>query len=118
MPVINADVIAVPKTQKLISNAIDLTHDSIKGIEKVTVTCENELIVAVSFDEKQTWKVFNNNQWVTVSNEYAGMSKDAIESITLDQWNELYLGATSFYIRVIFENTEQTLTSIHVDFVN
>ena len=118
VPVINADVIAVPKTQKLISNAIDLTHDSIKGIEKVTVTCENELIVAVSFDEKQTWKVFNNNQWVTVSNEYAGMSKDAIESITIDQWNELYLGATSFYIRVIFENTQQTLTSIHVDFVN
>ena len=117
-PILKANMTAVPVEQTLITDKIDLTHSSIHGIEKVTVTCENELIVAVSFDEKQTWKVFNNNQWVTVSNEYAGMSKDAIESITIDQWNELYLGATSFYIRVIFENTQQTLTSINVDFVN
>lgn len=117
-PILKANMTAVPITQTLTTNKIDLSHESINGIEKVIVTCENELIVAVSFDEKQTWKAWNNNQWIDVSNEYAGMSKDAIESITIDQWNELYLGATSFYIRVIFENTEQTLTSIHVDFIN
>lgn len=117
-PELKASMSAVPVAQTLITDKIDLTHDSINGIEKVTVTCENELIVAVSFDEKQTWKAWNNNQWVTVSNEYAGMSKDAIESITIDQWNELYMGATSFYLRIIFEKAEQKLTSIHVDFLN
>lgn len=117
LPVIIANVTATPQSQNVISNAIDLTHQSITGIESVLATCEGDLIVAVSFDDKQTWKAHNGTEWVTLSDEFAGMNKDTLEAITFEQWNELYNG-TGFYVRISLTDTTQAVEKIVFDFAN
>ena len=118
LPVINANVTAIPKSQNVISNAIDLTHKSITGIENMVATCEGDLIIAVSFDGKQTWKAWNGSEWSTLSEEFTGMNKETLEAITFEQWNLLFQGATSFYIRISLVDTTQSVTEIYVDFAN
>ena len=118
LPVINANVTATPKSQNVISNSIDLTHKSITGIESATVNCDGELIISVSFDNKQTWKAWNGSEWSTLSEDFTGMNKETLESITFEQWNLLFTGASSFYIRVSLIDTTQSVTEIIVDFAN
>lgn len=105
-------------SQTIITNAISLTHESITGIENMTATCEGDLIVAVSFDGKKTWKAWNGSEWSTLSDEYSGMNKATLEAITFEQWNILYQGATAFYIRVALTDVTQSVTEIYVDFAN
>ena len=118
LPVITANVTATPQSQNVISNAIDLTHKSITGIESATANCEGELIIAVSFDNKQTWKAWNGSEWSTLSEDFTGMNKETLESITFEQWNLLFTGASNFYIRVSLIDTTQSVTEIIVDFAN
>jgi hypothetical protein len=108
---------AIPHTQVLVTNKIG-NHRSILGIEKVSITCEGDVIMAVSFDEKQSWKAWTGTEWITVSDEFAGMSKSAVESITVDQWNELFSQSDGFYIRLVFINPGQKISKINIDFIN
>lgn len=118
LPSIKATVMATPHSQAVISNAVDLTHSTITGIENMTADCEGDLIVAVSFDGKQTWKAWNGTEWSTLSEEFTGMNKETLEAITFEQWNLLYQGADSFFIRVSFIDTTQSVTEICADFAN
>lgn len=107
-----------PQSQTVISNAIDLTHQSITGIENMVATCEGDLIIAISFDGKKTWKAWNGSEWSTLSELFTGMNKETLEAITFEQWNLLFQGATSFYIRIALVDTTQSVTEIYVDFAN
>ena len=118
LPTLTATVTGTPQPQTIISDKIYLTDDSITGIESALATCEGDLVIAVSFDDKQTWKVWNGEQWVTLSDDNTGMSKETLEAITFEQWNELYTGATGFYIRVSLLDTTQTVEKIVFDFSN
>ena len=118
LPTLTATVTATPPPQTIISSRCDLSDATITGIENMLATCEGELICAVSFDDKATWKAHNGVEWVTVSDEYVGMSKETLEAITLEQWNELYLGASGMYIRIALTDATQILTKIEVDFSN
>lgn len=117
VPTLKATVTATPKEQTVISDKIDLTHSTIKGIESAVATCDGDLVVAVSFDDKQTWKAHNGTEWVTLSDDFAGMNKDTLEAITFEQWNELYNG-TGFYVRISFTDTTQAVEKIVFDFAN
>lgn len=117
-PRITATVEATPPNQTIISNKIDLTEESIKGIDNVIVDCEGGLLMAVSFDEQQTWKVWNGTEWIDAENDYTGMTKDTVEAITAEQWQLLYEGATSLYIRAAFVSSTQVLKSIYMKFLN
>ena len=118
LPTLTATVTGVPYPQTIISEKIYLTDKSITGIESALATCEGDLIVAVSFDDKQTWKAWNGEQWATLSDDNTGMSKETLEAITFEQWNELYTGATGFYVRVSLLDTTQTVEKIVFDFSN
>lgn len=118
LPTLTATVTGVPHPQTIISDKIYLTDKSITGIESVLATCEGDLVVAVSFDDKQTWKAWNGKQWATLSDDNTGMSKETLEGITFEQWNELYTGATGFYIRVSLLDTTQSVEKIVFDFSN
>lgn len=119
VPGLTATVKASPKNnQQIITNAIDLTHSSITGIESAIADCDGELIIAVSFDNKQTWKAWNGETWSLLSDEFSGMSKETLESITLDQWNLVYSGATSMYLKVSFLDATQVIRTITIDFAN
>lgn len=118
VPKLTATVTATPQPQVIITDKIYLTDKSITGVESVLATCEGELIVAVSFDDKQTWKAWNGEQWATLSDDNTGMSKETLEGITFEQWNELYAGATGFYVRVSLLDTTQSVEKIVFDFSN
>ena len=118
VPTLSATVSAVPLSQTVISECISVSDSTITGIEAVTMTCEGDVVVAVSFDEKESWKAMTSSGWVTLSDEFSGMSKDVLESITLSQWDELFEGATGFYIRVALTSSEQSITQIYVNFSN
>ena len=119
IPGLTATAIANPNTtQQIITNAIDLTHSSITGIETAIADCDGELIIAVSFDDKQTWKAWNGEVWSNLSEKFSGMSKETLESITLDQWGLLYTGATSMYLRVTLVDASQIIRKITIDFAN
>ena len=115
---LTATVTATPQPQIIISDKIHLTDKSITGIESALATCEGDLIVAVSFDDKQTWKAWNGEQWVTLSDDNTGMSKETLEGITFEQWNGLYTGATGFYVRVSLLDATQSVEKIVFDFAN
>ena len=119
VPGLTATVKAIPKNnQQIITNAIDLTHSSITGIESAIADCDGELVIAVSFDNKQTWKAWNGEEWSLLSDEFSGMSKETLESITFEQWNLLYSGATSMYLKVSFLDATQVIRTITIDFAN
>ena len=120
IPKINVSMKAVPKDnqQNVITDAISLTHSSIKGIESATLNCEGNIVFAVSFDDKQTWKVWNGTEWSTISEEFSGMTKELFEAITYDKWLLLFEGASSFYIRASLLDATAKLTQIYIDFAN
>ena len=119
VPGLTATVKASPKNnQQVITNAIDLTHSSITGIESAIADCDGELVIAVSFDNKQTWKAWNGEEWSLLSEEFSGMNKETLESITFEQWNLLYSGATSMYLKVSFLDATQVIRTITIDFAN
>ena len=76
-PILTATVTGVPYPQTIISEKIYLTDKSITGIESAMATCEGDLIVAVSFDDKQTWKAWNGEQWATLSDDNTGVRREA-----------------------------------------
>lgn len=104
--------------QTVVSNAISLTHSSILGIESSTATCTGTLSMAISTDDKVTWKAHNGTEWLTLSDEYSGMSKEQLEAITVDQWNELIQGVDKIYIRISLTDTTQSVEEIVINFAN
>lgn len=119
VPEITVNMSAAPlNPQNIITNAIDLTDPTITGIELMTVNCEGNPLFAVSFDSKSTWHAWNGETWSIVSEEFSGMTKELLESVTYDNWMLLYTGASSFYIRATITNLEDKLTEVYVDFAN
>lgn len=117
-PTLQATVDMQPYYQNVITNAIDLTDPTITGIESMTVNCEGNPLFAVSFDNKATWYAWNGTSWSIVSEEFSGMTKELLESVTYDKWLSLYTGSSSLYIRVSFTELDTKLTEIYVEFAN
>ena len=118
MPALAAHVVAVPGSQAVISGVIDLSHDSIKGIESMTVKCEGPLILGASVDDQHTWMAWNGTEWISLSEADAGMSKEALEAVTADQWQQLISGAREMHIRISLVSEEQTVSEIYISFIN
>lgn len=118
IPKINANVIATPFSQTVITNAIDLTDETITGIEAGLADCDGELIISLSFDEKQTWVAWNGTEWAVLSENFKGMNKDTLESISFENWNLKYTGSTSLYIRIVLDDTSQVIRTVEINFSN
>lgn len=118
LPSIKATMTATPQNQIVISNSINLMHKSIKGIESATATSTGTLSMAISTDDKVTWKAHNGTEWLTLSDEYSGMSKEQLESVTVDQWNEIIQDVDAIYIRIALTDTTQSVEEIVINFAN
>lgn len=117
-PILNVNMNATPFTQVIISDKIDMSHHTIKGIESVTVDCDGSPLIAVSFDDKATWIAFDGTQWVTLSSEFSGMTKETVESIPVEQWVSVRGDVVAMYIRVVLSGADQVVRQIYVDFLN
>ena len=100
------------------SEEISLTHETIKGIEAAYVTCTGDITIAISFDDKKTWKGWTGIEWGLYSEDFTGMSKANMEAITQAQWDELFAGSQRCYLRVSLLDTTQSVELITLDFVN
>lgn len=100
------------------SEEISLTHETIKGIEAAYVTCTGDIAIAISFDDKKTWKGWTGTEWGLYSEDFTGMSKANMEAITQAQWDELFAGSQRCYLRVSLLDTTQSVELITLDFVN
>ena len=107
----------IPYGQNVISEAINLSHSSIHGIENATVACEGALVCAVSADG-EVWMAYDGSEWIALTEDYSGMSKDALESLTIDQWAVLLDDSDTMYIRTSLATMEQAVMNITVNFIN
>lgn len=117
-PTLTAIVTATPPYQIIMSQAIDLMHSSIKGINSITVNCKGDVLFAVSFDNKATWMQHNGTDWVAVSDELTGMSKTELEAVTTEQWQAKYELSSDMYIRCTLTDATQFVTSVNISFIN
>ena len=116
---LKATVKGVPKLpQCIISEKIDLMGSGIKGINSVAVDCKGDVIFAISFDNKETWKFFDGAEWQVAETETSGMNKEQFEAITETQYQTEYEQASCLYIRATLQSEAQSLTSVKIDFIN
>lgn len=109
---------ATPKPQILYSDKCDLTDETILGIENLESTFEGSPLLAMSFDEKQTWEAFNGTEWVTLQEDTTGSIPNVYEGLSVDQWAEKLNGVTSIYFRVVIPTAADKVTSIKLNFLN
>ena len=118
LPEIKATLIAVPPPQTIVTCAIDLSDETIKGIETVAIDCDGTPLVAVSFDNKATWKAYDGTQWVDLSANMSGMSKEIVEAIPIDKWSEIRGESTEMFVRMFLTSADQVIRQIYIDFIN
>lgn len=109
---------ATPKPQILYSDKCDLTDETILGIENLESTFEGSPLLAMSFDEKQTWEAFNGTEWVTLQEDTTGSIPNVYGGLSVDQWAEKLNGVTSIYFRVVIPTAADKVTSIKLNFLN
>lgn len=107
----------LPKPQVIYSENVDMSDDSILGIEKVICDCDEKCLFAVSFDAGETWLGYVNNSWVKFTDETSGMSKAAIEAISSDAWAEKATTGMIKY-RFVLSGADGFITNVITDFLN
>ena len=115
LPNITAKVTATPQGQ-YISKVIDMSDESISGINNVTVECAGTPWFSCSFDGGTTWMEYSGTEWIEV--ESYGMLAEALTTITAEEWNAVTSGIDSFIVRVLLRSSSDSLTNLSVNFLN
>ena len=115
LPAIKANVTAIPVGQ-YITKVIDMSDQSITGINAVTVECVGTPWFSCSFNGGETWKEYSGGAWIDVVSY--GMAEETIEVITSDEWNAAVSGLDSFVMRVLLRASTDSLTNLTVEFLN
>ena len=115
LPAIKAKVIATPQGQ-YISKVIDMSDESISGINNVTAECAGTPWFSCSFDGGATWKEYSGGSWIEV--ESYGMTEEELTAITTEEWNAVTSGIDSFIMRVLLRSSSDSLTNLSVNFLN
>lgn len=116
-PAFRAVYSAVPLPQVLYSENIDMSDSSILGIEKVTADSDESALFAVSFDDGASWWSCVDRQWAQLSEESSGMSRAALEAVSVDSWAEKATTGMLKY-RFIIRGRDGYLRSITTDYLN
>lgn len=107
----------LPLPQVIYSENIDMTDSTILGIEKVSVDCADSTLFAVSFDDGENWWSCLDAVWVKLSEEKSGMSKSALEAISVDSFSEKANTGQLKY-RIVISGADGYLESITTDYLN
>ena len=117
---------ALPKPQSIISNRARIPYtnkvgyDTAIGIESVSIDCEGDILFQISFNSKNNltmnWRYWDGEWKTPESTEIIGMSKDTFQSITSEQWQELFNGADYITIKMILTKKNQKLNSLVLEF--
>lgn len=114
----SAHMKAISSIQTLITNAIDLNDSpNITGINQVTLDSDGDILIAVSFDEKNSWLIFNGINWNITTSDIEGMNKETLEAITSEQWATALGDSKTIYFKAIFSNVDDALRKINIEFL-
>ena len=116
-PDFKATYTGVPIPQVLYSENIDMSDATILGIEKVTADCDDHVLFAVSFDNGESWWGCVDAVWARLSEEKSGISKAALEAISVDSWAEKAITGQIKY-RFVISGADGYLRSITTDYLN
>ncbi len=116
-PPFRATYSGVPVPQVLYSENVDMSDSTIIGIEKVVCDCDDKVLFAVSFDDGESWWSCIDSVWAKLSEEKSGMSKAALEAISVDAWAEKAITGQIKY-RFIISGENGYLKSITTDYLN
>ena len=89
-------------------------------ILRLNAICEytGNPLIALSFDNKVSWKYIEDTNWVTATENFEGMTPDKLIGITTEQWASQIDGITSLFIKVILSSLEDSITKIVIQFNN
>lgn len=116
-PDIDCKVNAIPFYQTVYSEDIDLTHESILGIEHVTVDASEDVMFAISTDG-EIWMMWTGTEWGVLSEEDSGMSAETVNNITTESWNNVVRGIGSFKIRARLRFENSYIKNLEVSYIN
>lgn len=106
-----------PLPQVVITEAYDMSHETILGINSVVATSSEDVLFAVSFDGGTTWHAHNGTQWEELASEEGGMANEIMSSITAEMWAEITT-STYYMFRFVLPNADSYFSSILVDYLN
>ena len=116
LPILEADVTAMPFPQTVLTENVDMTDSTILGIEKVTADSDDNTLFAVSFDGGTTWWNYVDNAWAQLSEAQSGMTKTALADIGTDAWALKATTGHYMFRFILFEGSY--VNSIVVDYLN
>ena len=106
-----------PLPQMFTSEAMDLTHESIAGINYAEVDASEDVRFAISFDGGTTWKAFDGAAWFEVSDTAPGMLASTMNAITAEQWAEIVV-LDSYMVRFWLPNVTAYVASVVMHYIN
>lgn len=109
---------ATPPAQILISDAYDLTDETILGIEDADIIASADVLFAISFDSGTTWKAYDGTQWLTLSSADSGMNAATFNGIGVEAWAAAVGTAAAFKIRAYMPAITSYITSMIINFIN
>lgn len=95
------------------SDTIDITGNT--EIKKVECIASNDVLLAVSIDDGQSWKCYDGKTWNTAADS-EGMTTNMFKSITSEAWVELLGSATSFKTRCLLPNKTSNVSMVCIKY--
>lgn len=107
----NSKLFGVPKNN-IIIKSISLHGPNSDGVKNISYIGSDDIIISFSVDGINYQKY--DSSWVSVSDEFDGMVLSDVPSISEYEWGSLCSGFSELFIKVIFTNTTQYLTSLSI----
>jgi hypothetical protein len=118
LPVLTLTVKGTPPLpQMFTSESMDLTHESIAGIDRAAVSASEDVRFAISFDDGITWQAHDGSAWFTVSDTAPGMLASTMNAITAEQWAEV-VQLTAYRLRFWLPNVTAYVASVVMHYIN
>ena len=106
-----------PLPQMFTSEPMDLTHESIAGIDHAAVDASEDVRFAISFDGGTTWKAHDGSAWFDTSDTVPGMLPSTMNAITAEQWAEVVV-LESYMVRFWLPNVTAYVKSVVMHYIN
>ena len=117
---------ALPKSQSIISDraripyTTKLGYDTAVGIDSVSIDCEGDILFQISFttknDQTMNWRYWDGEWKISELTDIVGMNKEIFQSITTEQWQELFDGSDYITIKMILTEKNQKFNSLVLNF--
>ena len=106
-----------PLPQMFTSEPMDLTHESIAGIDHAAVDASEDVRFAISFDDGASWQAFDGSAWFQVSDTAPGMLASTMNDTTAEQWAEV-VQLTAYRLRFWLPNVTAFVKSVVIHYIN